>query len=252
MPIPKDPPDPMAAVYNALEEFIMQFVEEDPHFVVYPYKLSAYELIDDLPPLIETPDDIPDDIDEWLKYFPGAKLQMTGGDMCTALLVGMSKPLPKVVKSLSAWLCNKKFGLWQAYLQLEQLTSLGWLLFSTQMMNVEQLKEAISDEIGNIPVGLHWKTISHGSQGSIPKDQQVKALHVLVDELDVNLAKPLIMALYSSKPPRTINFLFTFGCISSQKWMGSSTLRAARMSKNFVLVRRHGSWVNWSRLKPGK
>jgi len=66
-------------------------------------------------------------------------------------------------------------------------------------MNVERLKEAISDEIGNIPGGLHWKTISHRSQGSIPKDQQVKALHVLVDELDVNLAKPLLTTLYSSK-----------------------------------------------------
>jgi len=30
--------------------------------------------------------------------------------------------------------------------------------------------------------------ISHGSQGAIPKEQQVKALHVLVDELDVPMA----------------------------------------------------------------
>jgi len=56
------------------------------------------------------------------------------------------------------------------------------------------------DAIDHVPVGLHWKTISHGTQGSIPKDQQVKALHVLVDELDVNMAKPLIMAQYTSKP----------------------------------------------------
>jgi len=48
--------------------------------------------------------------------------------------------------------------------------------------------------------------ISQGSQGSIPKDQQVKALHVLVDELDVNLAKPILMALYSSKPSQDHQF----------------------------------------------
>jgi len=64
----------------------------------------------------------------------------------------------------------------------------------------ELLKDAILDQIENIPVRLHWKTISHGSQGAILKDQQVKALHVLVDELDVQMVKPLIMALYTSKP----------------------------------------------------
>jgi len=73
MPIPKDLPNPMAAVYNALKEFITQLADKDPHFMVYPYKLSAYELIKDLPPPIETPDDIPNDINDWLEYVPGAK-----------------------------------------------------------------------------------------------------------------------------------------------------------------------------------
>jgi len=42
--------------------------------------------------------------------------------------------------------------------------------------------------------------ISHSSQGAIPKDQQVKVLHVLVDKLDVLMAKPLLMALYTNNP----------------------------------------------------
>jgi len=67
-------------------------------------------------------------------------------------------------------------------------------------MEVERLQEAISEAIDGIPVGLRWKTISQESQGTIPKDQQVKALHVLVDELDVAIAKPLTTALYTSKP----------------------------------------------------
>jgi len=200
LPIPPTPVNAMAAVYDALQEFVTQLVDEDPHFVVYPHNLSAYESVDDLPPPIETSDDIPDDIDDWLEYFPGAKPRLTGGDTYTSLLIGMSKPLPKVVKSLSAWMRNKKFGLWKAYLQSERPTSLGWLLFSTQTMDIDMLKDAISDHLENIPVGLRWKMISHGSQGAIPKDQQVRALHVLVDELDVPMAKPLILALYTSKP----------------------------------------------------
>jgi len=41
---------------------------------------------------------------------------------------------------------------------------------------------------------------SHSSQGVIPKEQQVKALHVLVDELDVPMSKLLITALYTNNP----------------------------------------------------
>jgi len=200
LPIAKDPANPMAAVYDALEEFVSQFADEDPNFVVFPYNLSDYKSVEDLPPPIKTAEDIPDDIEEWLEYFPGAKPRVTGGDTYTALLIGLSVPLPKIVKNLSAWMRNKCFGLWKAYLQSEKPTSLGWLLFSTQTMDINLLKDAISDHLENIPIGLRWKMISQGSQGAIPKDQQVKALHVLVDELDVPMAKPLLLALYTSKP----------------------------------------------------
>ncbi len=206
LPIAKDPANPMAAVFDALEEFVSQFADEDPNFVIFPYNLSDYESVEDLPPPIETAEDIPDDIEEWLEYFPGAKPRVTGGDTYTALLIGLSIPLPKIVKNLSAWMRNKQFGLWKAYLQSEKPTSLGWLLFSTQNMDINLLKDAISDHLENIPVGLRWKMISQGSQGAIPKEQQVKALHVLVDELDVPMAKPLLLALYTSKPGATHKF----------------------------------------------
>jgi len=101
LPIPKDPANPMVAVYNTLEEFVTQLVEEDPHFVVFPYHLSDYELIKDLPPPIETVDNLPDDINKWLDYFPQAKPRILGGDTYTALLIGLSIPLPKLVKNLT-------------------------------------------------------------------------------------------------------------------------------------------------------
>jgi len=38
--------------------------------------------------------------------------------------------------------------------------------------------------------------ISIGTQGIILQEQKVKALHLYVDELDVAVAKPLLMNLY--------------------------------------------------------
>jgi len=99
-----------------------------------------------------------------------------------------------------AWFQKTKFGIWKLSLQLEKPVSLSWLLFSTNTMDVEVLRGKISLCISLIPVGLCWKMISMGAQGSIPKDQQVKALHLYVDELDAMLAKPLLMNLYTSKP----------------------------------------------------
>jgi len=66
----KDPVNLMAAVYDALEEFIIQLAEEDPHFVIFPHNLSEYNSMDDLLPLIETPEDLSADINNWLTYFP--------------------------------------------------------------------------------------------------------------------------------------------------------------------------------------
>jgi len=60
-----------------------------------------------------------------------------------------------------------------------------------QMMDVRLLKDALAEQIENIHVGLHWKMISLGSQGAIPKEHQVKAMHVLVDKLDATMTKPL-------------------------------------------------------------
>jgi len=67
-------------------------------------------------------------------------------------------------------------------------------------MDKEVLHREISLCIQSILVGLHWKMISVGAQGSVPLEQQVKALHLFVNELDVAQAKLLLMSLYANNP----------------------------------------------------
>jgi len=61
------------------------------------------------------------------------------------------------MKALAPWFHKKQFGLWQAALQSEKPMSLGWLLFSTQIMDIDVLKEAISTCINGVPLGLDGK-----------------------------------------------------------------------------------------------
>jgi len=61
---------------------------------------------------------------------------------------------------------------------MEAPVSIGWLLFSTNNTNTGILKKEISKVINGILVGLRWKMISLGTQGKIPKENKVRALHV--------------------------------------------------------------------------
>jgi len=60
------------------------------------------------------------------------------------------------------------------------------------------LKEQILECIQDIPVGLCWKMINMGTQGQVKESDQVWALHIYVDKLDVRMAKPLLSNLYPS------------------------------------------------------
>jgi len=199
IPLPANLANPFEALYDCLVEFMMAMLEEDDQFAVFPYHLSSYKDLDDLPPTIYDLDLVLDDIDKWYQYFLDAKPRAHSGNLYTLVLVSFSKPFSKMMKSMAPWFCKNKFDIWQLALQSEKLTSIGWLLFLTPLMDIEILKEVITSVINGVLVGLHWKMILLGMQGSVPENKKVKVLHVYVDELDISMAKPLLMQLYASK-----------------------------------------------------
>jgi len=52
-------------------------------------------------------------------------------------------------------------------------------------MDIKVLKIGIMDAIDSIPMVLQWKMISLGIQGPVKLEEQVKVLHIYVDEMDV-------------------------------------------------------------------
>jgi len=114
-------------------------------------------------------------------------------------------------------------------------------------MDVELLKEAISNLIENIPIGLHGKTISQGSQGLIPKEQQVKVLHILVDELDVNMTKLLITDLYASKTAADHKFSLHIWMRLIQEMDVVIDTKGQQKWTSYVHARILGSLANWSK-----
>jgi len=65
--------------------------------------LTKYGLTNTMPKVIDEPDDLPTEVEEWLEYFPQAKPCFSGGDLDTSALLGCSIPLPKILKALGNW-----------------------------------------------------------------------------------------------------------------------------------------------------
>jgi len=188
IPLPEKPGQAADTMFDCLADFIKAAGEEDKKFIVFPYNLSQYKSVLALPQGVVDLDSLPEEIDEWLPYFL----------IYTAMLIGLSMPFVMFIKKLSPWCKEKRFGLCKVSLQSEKPALIGWLLFSTNTMDPVLLKEQIMESIQDIPVGLHWKMISMGTQGQVKEEDQVWVLHLFIDELDVRMAKPLLTNLYPS------------------------------------------------------
>jgi len=94
------------AMFDCLADFIKAAGNEDKQFTVFPYNLSNYKQVNDLPALITNVESLPEEVDEWLQYFPQAKPRAKCGNVYTAALIGLSMPFT-FIKKLST-LCKEK------------------------------------------------------------------------------------------------------------------------------------------------
>ncbi len=113
IPAPANPGNAADAMFDCLADFIEAAAEEDKQFQVFPYHLSRYKSATDLPAGIVDLDSLPEEVDDWLWYFLGAKPRVKGGNVYTALLIGLSTPFVTFIKKLSPWCKEKKYGLWE-------------------------------------------------------------------------------------------------------------------------------------------
>jgi len=172
IPVLPTPGNMTDAMFDALDKFVTKMKKADHQFTVFPHNLSKYGMLDNLPHSLEDLEDLPTEVDDWLD-FPQAKPHYNGRDVYMTVLLGLSIPLGRIMKEHNEWFCKIHFGLWEATIQTKSPVSVGWLLFSTNSTNIDILKKEISKFINDIPVGLCWKMISLGTQGKIPKENQV-------------------------------------------------------------------------------
>ena len=101
-------------------------------------------------------------------------------------------------KDMLLWLKDEGHGLFTRSLQAEKIVNVGWFVYSAWEMESDSLADAISKAIG-IEIGLRWKMISFGTREPIPKEQQVRALHIEVAVENRLPAQRALLAVYGRK-----------------------------------------------------
>jgi len=82
---------------------------------------------------------------------PQAKPRATGGNLYNPLLIGLSLTFPKFIKK-GCPRCKEK-----TWLVAFSASIIGWLLFSTHMIDIEALHQSIKDSNQDTPLAFAGK-----------------------------------------------------------------------------------------------
>ena len=93
-------------------------------------------------------------------------------------------------------------GLYKRGLQVPETTCLGWLLYSTNEMNKDEIAQQLTLYLGT-PVDVRWRAIYTGSgfkRGTPTDDGPVRALHIEVSSDSAKVSRPLLRKMYGTTP----------------------------------------------------
>jgi hypothetical protein len=96
-----------------------------------------------------------------------------------------------------------RVAVWKNHLQFDDTVEIGWLFRSTPGMSPDTIQKELFAHTG-IHAAVRWRMISVAEfKGEIPKNFQVKALHLSVRREDGNLAKAKFTKLVFAKHRRS-------------------------------------------------
>ena len=186
--------EPDKCLTTHLQEWFKKMSEIDKKFTVLSWKTE------DGPKYpIKGPQYIPNTISRLRTYFFRVQARSAGGKVYADVFIQHSLPIDDIKGDAEWFLKEKNMAIYKKQLQVEETSQLGWLLYSTQSIDIEVLAAAIEAEIGT-KVALRWKYIN-SNKYIADKEERKKwmATHIEVDTKDVKKAKRGLNTLYGSK-----------------------------------------------------
>jgi hypothetical protein len=177
----------------AAKTFFAKAKEMDESIIIYPWFKSSKSS------KIQETRLIPETMGAFKTFFHQAQPRVAGGFVYMRVWLGHNKDTETLKDDLQWWMNNQQFGLYPHSVQAENISAIGWLLYSTRDVNCAFLQSALERRFKRrFEVGCHYRMISLGHRGAIPKDEQVKAIHIECDSAVQFELKAALSKIYAS------------------------------------------------------
>jgi len=126
-----------------------------------------------------------------------------GGQFYCNIILATSKSPAELRDMIALHLRDNRMGLWQQSIDAEQVTEIGWLLYSSRQQDEKRVAELLS-HCTEEKIGACWRLIMTSANvrrnkgPNEPKPPEVRALHLECDSAVAQHAKHKIARLYSS------------------------------------------------------
>lgn len=136
------------------QKWFQKIREIDKHFALTPWKAA-----DSTKPLIKDMDKTPSMVGQFRVYFSQDQAKSAGGAVYVDTYVQHIIPILEI-KGDAEWMMKaNKMGIFNKTLQVESTSQMGWLLYSTNTLDLDIISTVLTDECGGIQIALRFKYI---------------------------------------------------------------------------------------------
>jgi hypothetical protein len=201
--IPGKSESPQQGLIEAITEVWTILKEADDKLIIYPWRLRNHGQYKAL----SGPSKLPNTKELINRYFSDAYFRPHPGSMYVRVFIGSSISEEELgIRTHYFFGASKnrtRVAFWKNHLQFEDTIEIGWLFRSTPGMSPETIQKELLAHTG-IHAAVRWRMISVVEfKGDLPKNFQVKALHISVRREDGNLAKAKFTKLVFAKHRRS-------------------------------------------------
>ena len=176
------------------QKWFKKMQEVDTHFALVPWKA-----VDSAKPNIKEMEKIPSMMSQLRVYLTRAQAKTKGGAVYVDVYVQHSVPMDDLKGDSEWFLKEHKMGIFLKTLQVEATSQMGWLLYSTNTLDIKCLSEVLTDECRGIQIALRFKYINTDKYEP-DKDERKKwmAIHIEVDKTVEKQAARRLSKIYGS------------------------------------------------------
>lgn len=181
-----EPGQQMLTLCEAIGAFINMLKAQDEKLVVYPWAEGSKD------ETLEEAEDLPTQMTGLQKYCPRAYAAMKERDLYFSMYLGHELSFSDLHTNINHELLDTRSGWYRKQLQCEDTEVIGWLLYTTNDMDLAELMQKILTRY-RVTVGLRWRAIApYTATGKI------SAVHVEVNKKTANRDRAIIKRIYSS------------------------------------------------------